>query len=336
MKPGFRKAAVVSAALTAGAAIAIMMGGCGEGAQAPIFGPTPGLGTRRLIAFVSDRGRAPGLTDVYLYDVDAPGLIALTGLNTVSAAELDPALSDDAARLFFAADRGLPGDTDIYAYDVTSRQMLALPGVNSAMAESDPAPAADGLHLAFVRRFGAFRRIFVAQGWPPDSTIRLAGLDSAAAFNDFSPASDSTARRIAFATDRAGNRDVMVWDRDSARVLKLPDLASPDDEVEPSITPSGRFVAFASNRPSTGGGYRIYLYDLEARAFVLLPGIDSDGDDRHPSVSADAQRIAFESNRTLGTAGQDLWIYERAQSRARSTPPLASAGNDLQPWLRSR
>ena len=320
---------------TLGAALAIGAGGCGEGVAPPIFGPNPGLGSRRLIAFASDRGKAPGLTDLYLYDVDAQALITVPGLNVAGSAENDPALTGDAERLFFAAARGTPFDTDVYAYDLTRRQIVALPHVNSLLPESEPAPAAGGLHLAFVRRLGAYRHIYLAEGWPPDSIASLPGLDSTAAFSDFSPACDSTARRIAFATDRAGNRDVMVWDRDSAGVLSLPDLASPDDDLEPSITPSGRYVAFASNRPSTTGGYRIYLYDLEARAFVALPGIDSDGDDRQPSVSADAQRIAFESSRTLGTARQDIWIYDRAQSRARSTPPLASPADDLQPWLRS-
>lgn len=321
-----------------GAAIAAlaMIAGCSGGETLRLFDVNPGLGGRRLIAFASDRGQPPGLTDIYLYDVDTPGIIALAALNTSGFAEFDPALTDDGSRLFFTSDRGVPGNYDLYAYDVTNRQLLALPGVNTGLPESEAAPAADGLHLAFSRRFGAFRRIFVVRGWPPDSNVALPGLDTTAAFNDFSPSCDSTARRIAFVSDRAGQRDVMVWDRDSTGVLALPDLASPEDDDEPSITPGGRYVAFSSDRPSGPGGRRIYLYDLAARAFVALPGVDANGDDRQPSLSADAMRIAFQSNRSLGTALWDVWIYERAGSVARSTPPLASAANDVQPWLRAR
>ena len=69
----------------------------------------------------------------------------------------------------------------------------------------------------------------MAQGWPPAATIDLPGLDTLAAYNDFSPVCDSTGRRIAFTTDRNGQHDVMVWDRDSASVLALPDLATPEE-----------------------------------------------------------------------------------------------------------
>lgn len=316
--------------------IAAIAAGCGGETVAPLFDGPAGLGTRRLIAFASDRGRPPGATDIYLYDVDALGLLSLQGLNSAAFPEREPAITDDARRLYFETDRTGTGDTDLYAYDLTRREMLALPGVNTGAAEGEPAPAADGRHLAFVRRLGAFRRIIMVHGWPPDSAVSLPGLDSTAAWNDFSPACDSTGRRIAFTTDRAGQRDVMVWDRDSARVLALPELASPEDDAEPSITPDGRYVAFASNRPSVDGGWRIYLYDLAARAPVALPGVGSDGDDRHPSLSADGQRIVFESSRTAGTARQDVWIYERATAQTRSTPSLASAADDIQPWVRAR
>jgi TolB protein len=249
--------------------------GCAESGTPPLFGPNPGLQGRHLVAFTSDRGQAPGMTDVYLYDLDAPGIITLPGLNRTASAERDPALSFDGNRVFFSAARGAPGDFDVYAFGVVDRVLLALPHVNSALAETDPAPAADGVHLAFVRQIGATRRIVMVGGWPPDSIEALPGLDSSSTYEDYQPSCDSTARRIAFTSTRNGNPDVFVWDRDSARVLALPDLLSPDDDFEPSITRDGRFVAFASNRPHANDGYRIHLYDLEARAFVALPGLRS-------------------------------------------------------------
>lgn len=315
---------------------ALAAGGCGDDSRPLPFGPNPGFGGRRLIVFASDRLNSFGRTDVLLYDVDTPGIIPLQGLNTAAAAERQPALSADAERIFFAAARGVPGDTNLYVYDLGVRALIALPQVNTIAAETEPAPAADGRHLAFVRAAGPVRRVLLAYGWPPDSVGAPPGLNAAAPHEDFSPACDSTARRIAFVSTRAGQRDVLVWDRDSAGVLSLPELASSDDDLEPSITPNGRYVAFASNRPSTLGGYRVLLYDLEARAFVPLPGLAVDGNDRHPSLSPDAGTIAFQSDRSTGVAGWDVWIWERAAGRARSTPAIATALEDFEPWLRAR
>ena len=310
--------------------IATAFSGCSED-PSPVTGPPAGLAGYHLIALASDRGSTQGLTDIYLYDVDMRGIIPLAGLNHSGSSERDPAISGEGQRLFFASDRNQPGDSEILAYDLKDRMFLGVPNVNTSLSETEPAPSGDGLHLAFVRRYGTVDRILLAEGWPPALPVSLPVVGTVP-YSDFSPSCDSTARRIAFTTDRAGNLDVMVWDRDSAGVLTLPDLASPDEDVEPWITPSGRFLAFASNRPSTGGGYNIYLYDLEARTFVSLPGLQSDGEDRHPSLSWDAQRIAFQSSRSGGAGMRDVWIYERAQALVRAT--LSSPRDDLQPFMR--
>lgn len=300
----------------------------------PLDPGAPGLGTRRLVALASDRGRAAGVTDLYLYDLDAGGLIPLAGLNGVASVERDPSLAADGRWLVFASDRGTPGAFDLFGYDLEQRVRVPLGAVNTAAAEEDPALAADGRHLAFVRRVGALRRVRLARGMPPDSLVATPGLDGPAGSSDSAPAPDSTARRIAFVTDRAGSSDVLVWDRDSAAVLALPDLAGPSEEVDPAITPDGRYVAFASDRG--GAGFRILLYDLAARSFVALPGLAADGEDRAPSLGRDLENVAFQSTRSFGTARRDVWVWERAASRARSTPGLASAGDDLTPWLRGR
>jgi len=140
------------------AATIVALAGCGSD-QSPgrLLDLEPAPPGERVIAFASDRGRSTGLTDVYLYSLDTPGYLPLPGLNASGAVERNPALGGDAAVLFFETDRN--GNADVLAYDLARKELVALPFVNTFQPETDPAPAADGQHLAFVRRFNGYRRI---------------------------------------------------------------------------------------------------------------------------------------------------------------------------------
>jgi hypothetical protein len=136
-------------------------------------------GDGRYLAFLSHRAGGPspspltlspggcgvgvwgtGVSDIFLYDRAAKGLVSLPGLNT-PARELSPALSGDGRLLAFVSDRpGGRGGKDVYLYDRQKRALVPLPGLNSVAHEQTPALSPDGRYLAFVseRSSGAGER----------------------------------------------------------------------------------------------------------------------------------------------------------------------------------
>src|SRR5439155_7741492 len=109
------------------------------------------------------------------------------------------------------------------------------------------------------------------------------------------------------------------------------------DEVEPTLTPDGRFLCLASNRSGGAGGYDLYLYDLQDVGHpvpVSLDSLNTAHDERNPSISADGMIICFESNRDGGLGKTDIWTHNRGDGRTGQAHQLSSAGDDIQPSLK--
>jgi Tol biopolymer transport system component len=334
-RAGRRALIVLALAVAVALPLAALLAGCGEGVS-PITSPgEPGLSPAvRLVVLASDRAGQPGNFDLYLYDLDNIGFLPLTGLNSSTSNELNPTLSPDLRYVAFSANRGGGTGPDIHLYDRVQRVLLPMTAVNTIAGEFDPAFSADGKHMAYVHSLAGRLRIRVTQDFPATALTALPGLDTAAtaAYDDSQPAPDSTARRIAFVSTRNGNLDVFVWDRDSSGVLSLPDLASPANDVDPALTPDGRWLVFASDR-APSGSYRLFLYDLETRLFVAMPGLSAPGVQRHPSIHRDATRMAFESDRADGLGRIDVWLYNRTSGVTSQPLAMSSSGDDVLPWL---
>jgi Tol biopolymer transport system component len=299
--------------------------GCGK----ETFPTPPDCSGRRMVVYA--RQFAPDSADIYLYNLEALGSHLLPGVNTPDQPELDPAITLDDR--FVAFERGpAAGDVNVLLYDRCAATLLPQPGINTAAAETDPAFSHDGLKLAFVRDTVGGTRIRLYDG----SVLRLvplAGLETAGTYSDHSPALDQAANRIAFVSTRNGTADVLVYDATGDSLLDLPDLASSANDVDPSLTQDGRYLAFSSDRSGGAGDYDIYLYDIQARTFVTLAASVNTADlERSPSVDSTADRIVFESNRTGTLGDRDLWIHVRS---AGTTDRLggSSASTDVQPYL---
>lgn len=287
-----------------------------------------------LIAFSSDRGHA-GQFDIYLYDADLGGFRLLKNLNSATASDSSPALSRDGQLIAFVTGSGSPGTTDIRIYERISCSLLATGGINTAGNETEPTFTGDTRRLAFVRDTLGHRRIRLVNGGSL-TFVPLPGLDTLAAYDDWSPAPDSTGDRIVFLSDRGGETHLYLYDRSTRNVDGLMGLRVPGArDLDPSLTPDARYLCFASDRPGGAGGFDIYLLDRAAGADSLLPlpGLNSAGDERHPRISHSGSYLAFQCLSPDST-GWNVRFYSRAGNVLIKPPQLASTGADIQPSVR--
>ena len=204
-----------------------------------------------LIAFASDRASG-GQYDIYLFDAESAGFRLLKNLNSVTAADSSPALSRDGQLIAFVRNPGSSGGTDIYMYERISCSYVSIPGLNTSGNETEPAFTGDTRRLAFVRDTLGHRRIRLIDG-STKTLVPLPGLQEPAAYDDWSPAPDSTGDLIAFVSDREGAPHLYLYDRVSQTVDSLPDLREPGArDLDPTLTPNGLYLCFSSDRVRAG------------------------------------------------------------------------------------
>ena len=94
---------------------------------------------------------------------------------------------------------------------------------------------------------------------------------------------------ILFSTDRDGNREIYVMAADGSGQTNLTN--DPDNDVEPSWSPDGTRIAFASNRsPQIFSNHYIHIMDADGTDPVRLEESESG---REPDWLPDGQSIVF-------------------------------------------
>src|SRR5262249_45338356 len=156
------------------------------------------------------------------------------------------------------------------------------------------------------------------------------GLETVGGFDDDMPAPNLDGGRIAFVTNRAGTRDVVVWNR-ATGLATIPALASAGDDIEPSLSADGRWLAFASDRAGGAGGSTVSPYGVCAASPVALPGLTSGQAERTPSVGADGDVIMFQPARSGGGGQFALYRYIRSNAAIDQPASFRDASNDIQP-----
>ena len=104
------------------------------------------------------------------------------------------------------------------------------------------------------------------------------------------PAWSPDGRRIAFDSNRDGNREVYVMNADGSGVTRLTDNGAADEF--PAWSPDGRRIAFESNRD---GNPEVYVMNADGSGVTRLT--DNGARDWYPAWSPDGRRIAFDSDR---------------------------------------
>ena len=101
---------------------------------------------------------------------------------------------------------------------------------------------------------------------------------------------------VATQVGRVFGRDLIHLDLDTNTVERL--TADPHLEVNPSLSPDGRYIVYASDRD---GVFNIYRIDLAHRRIEQLTRLITGA--THPVIDPSGQRLAF---RVIGAQGYDL------------------------------
>ncbi|RME90515.1 MAG: hypothetical protein D6767_06715, partial [Candidatus Hydrogenedentota bacterium] len=93
------------------------------------------------------------------------------------------------------------------------------------------------------------------------------------------------------------------------------------EEVTPWVSPDGRFLYFASNRPGGYGGFDIWISEYIggewSQPVNAGPSINSGFDELYPRLNPDGRLLYFSSNREGGVGGYDIYFSKRYKNRWR-------------------
>jgi len=305
-------------------ALLLTLIGCSPKGDSPTAPPPPP--PTHFTVFTSTRSG----THNFITDLDGSGATQFVLGTGTGIVDTHPSITLNGNLLVYQSSPGRGGSSDVFGFNRITGLIIDDDSVNTTAAETDPYLSLDGRQLAFVRGAPGQRhiRLFDTQARVFHTLTNLAGVSG----EDWQPALDGLGARIAFVSDRNGNADVFVYDVGTQTLRSLPLLTSPDDDVEPSVSGDGRFVAFASNRAGGLGGYDLYLLDLNTNTLVPLTA-NSSSNDRDPSLSQDGTHIQFVSDRAGGAGGRDVWLYDRTTGSVVRVTDQNSSADDFDPVM---
>lgn len=184
---------------------------------------------------------------------------------------------------------------------------------------TDPAVAADGRTIVYVRRTGAGEMTLVRRplgGGREETLLARPGAQL------YSPALSPDGRRIALELHEGGRRDVVLLEE--GRLLRVTDDAALD--TGPTFTPDGRWLLFSSDR---SGIYNLYAWPVEAclgdpgaAGCALRQVTNVEAGAFQPAVSPDGRTIAFVG---YSRAGYDLALVPFDPATWLDPPPVDPA-----------
>jgi gamma-glutamyltranspeptidase len=217
-----------------------------------------------------------------------------------------------------------------------AHELTRIPGT-----EREPAWSPDGKRIAFAADRGSGFDVYVvpARGGAPQRITTLEG-------DERSP-SWTPDGRLVFSYRASGSRqwDLFLVDVDGDDAARTPIALTqtPDDEVQPRVSPDGRRVAFVSNRDNDDGDFDIWIMRLFERGVAASrdPRVRrgpvtrlerARGYDGYPTWSPQGDRLAYYAVRDgVGST----WVASVSLLSA-SVETAATARPDAPPVLVSR
>ena len=213
-----------------------------------------------------------------LYDVAQAKTMIPNKINDLNYPQ-NPTLSYDAHFLAVQYQIGGPFDLNVGVEDLVADSLLAVPNLNAPnSANFDPSLNGDGSLIAFSsnRATGLGGYDIFLYSVPGDSLIALPGLNSAA--SELSPSITRDGRYITFQSGRPQSGspadsliDVYVYDRQTSSLLALPGANTPMAEIQPAISPDGRYIAYATE---SVGGRDVRVYDIREQRLLRIEGLN--------------------------------------------------------------
>ncbi len=137
---------------------------------------------------------------------------------------------------------------------------------------------------------------------------------------DGKPAFSPNGRKIAFASDRSGTKDIFTMSADGTHQHRVT-ITDNGPETDPAWSPEGKRIAFTSYR---NGNTDIYVINRDRSGLRRLT--TSPGGDREPAFSPDGTKIVFER-------GGEIWKMKAArESETNRAQRLTTNGPTIYEW----
>jgi len=295
----------------------------------------------RYLAFASDRAGGAGDWDTYLYDRHEGVLVPLPGLNGPTR-EIHPALTANAEAIFFTSNRPADKPASVLMYDRKSAALVELPGVNVGATSALPSATAGGRRVTFTRivyntasadkRNPSHVLVFDRERGQFTTPEKLNAPDSQHKLSALS----GDGRILAFVSTQfpmMHQESIRLFDLRAGKDLgpvTFPDTIAGGDVGLPSLSHTGRFLAFGGNLKDRPSDPDLFVYDREKKELLDTPGLNSPQKDEFSSISADGRYLAFES---LRSGNWDLFLYDLQRKSMVELPGLNTPAKERHPAI---
>ncbi|UCH87761.1 MAG: PD40 domain-containing protein [Dehalococcoidia bacterium] len=233
------------------------------------------------------------LPEIYVMNADGSGQTNLindpidpSGPAGEPAADLSPIWSPDGSKIAFYSSRG----HEIYLMNADGSSLTQLTAGGDAGQHLAWSP--DGSTIAFAGPIFTYDVVLTPDMDKPVSIVNADGSGQMRLTQDpaYDPAWSPDGSKIAFASDREGNREIYIMNADGSGLTNL--TKNEGSDYDPVWSPDGSKIAFVSDRE---GSADIYLMNADGTGQTRLT---TDGaDDVSPAWSSDGSQIAFVTDR---------------------------------------
>lgn len=197
------------------------------------------------IAFA--RYNVAGGADIFVMNATGKGLVKVSGPSiSERIVNTHPTWARDGS-IVFASNRD--GNFDLYRVGAATDGIVRMTKTDAPIQNMSPDYSIDGKMLVFSRSSTlsvtpATASLFTMKAIPGAAATKLT--EAFRGLGDRAAAWSPDNRQIAFYSDRAGNNDIYVINRDGSGLQKL--TSSKASELEPTWSPNGHALAYLSDR----------------------------------------------------------------------------------------